>query len=261
VREKRFREDLYYRLNVIEIRTPPLRDRPGEIIPLAEYFIERSGDAHHRAALKLSDDARAALSGYALERASDPAFTQNLTTWNLGGSTSYLDTTARAGATYYYRVSAVSANGTSVPSGAAQTAALASPGSSKLSNISTRGFVGTGSSGLIAGFVVDGSSPKMVLVRASGPAIAAAPFNVPGTLPDPLLQVYSGSAVIASNRGWGGNAPVAAAAAEVGAFAWSDPSSNDAALLMTLSPGAYTAIVSGAGGDTGVSLVEVYDVE
>jgi len=65
VREKRFREDLYYRLNVIEIRTPPLRDRPGEIIPLAEYFIERSADAHHRAALKLSDDARAALSGYA----------------------------------------------------------------------------------------------------------------------------------------------------------------------------------------------------
>jgi beta-glucanase (GH16 family) len=203
----------------------------------------------------------AALSGYALERASDPAFTQNLTTWNLGGSTSYLDTTARAGATYYYRVSAVSANGTSVPSGAAQTAALASPGSSKLSNISTRGFVGTGSSGLIAGFVVDGSSPKMVLVRASGPAIAAAPFNVPGTLPDPLLQVYSGSAVIASNRGWGGNAPVAAAAAEVGAFAWSDPASGDSALLMTLSPGAYTAIVSGASGDTGVSLVEVYDVQ
>ena len=53
VREKRFREDLYYRLNVIEIRPPPLRDRPGEIIPLAEYFIERSADAHHRATLKL----------------------------------------------------------------------------------------------------------------------------------------------------------------------------------------------------------------
>jgi NtrC-family two-component system response regulator AlgB len=64
VREKRFREDLYYRLNVIEIRTPPLRDRPGEIVPLAEYFIERAAEMHHRAALKLSDEARAALSGY-----------------------------------------------------------------------------------------------------------------------------------------------------------------------------------------------------
>jgi NtrC-family two-component system response regulator AlgB len=64
VREKRFREDLYYRLNVIEIRVPPLRDRPGEIVPLAEYFIERAAEMHHRPALKLSDEARGALSGY-----------------------------------------------------------------------------------------------------------------------------------------------------------------------------------------------------
>ena len=64
VREKRFREDLYYRLNVIEIRVPALRDRPGEIIPMAENFIERSAETHHRASLKLSEEARAALSGY-----------------------------------------------------------------------------------------------------------------------------------------------------------------------------------------------------
>jgi NtrC-family two-component system response regulator AlgB len=64
VREKRFREDLYYRLNVIEIRVPPLRDRPGEIVPLAEYYSERSAQTHHKTTLKLSDEARAALSGY-----------------------------------------------------------------------------------------------------------------------------------------------------------------------------------------------------
>ena len=64
VREKRFREDLYYRLNVIEIRVPALRDRPGEIVPLAEYFIERSAATHHRPSLKLSEEARGALSGY-----------------------------------------------------------------------------------------------------------------------------------------------------------------------------------------------------
>src|SRR5271166_1455129 len=64
VRDKRFREDLYYRLNVIEIRVPSLRDRPGEIVPLAEYFIERSAQSHHKTALKLSDEARTALSGY-----------------------------------------------------------------------------------------------------------------------------------------------------------------------------------------------------
>jgi hypothetical protein len=50
-------------------------------------------------------------------------------------------------------------------------------------------------------------------------------------------------------------------AALVGAFAWSDPQSNDSALLVTLPPGPYTAHVSGASGDTGVALVEVYDVE
>jgi beta-glucanase (GH16 family) len=203
----------------------------------------------------------AAISGYTLQRASDPAFTQNLGTWNLGpGATAYLDAAVQPGSTYYYRVSAVSADGASDPA-AAQAAALASASDSRLLNISSRGLVGTGANSLIAGFVVGGSTPKTVLVRASGPALAASPFNVPGTLPDPQLQLYSGGAVLASNDGWGGSAPIIAAAAAVGAFAWSDPSSNDSALLMTLPPGAYTAVVSGASGDTGVSLVEVYDVQ
>jgi NtrC-family two-component system response regulator AlgB len=64
VREKRFREDLYYRLNVIEIRIPPLRERSGEIVPLAEYFIERAALVHHKPGLKLAPEARAALPAY-----------------------------------------------------------------------------------------------------------------------------------------------------------------------------------------------------
>jgi NtrC-family two-component system response regulator AlgB len=64
VREKRFREDLYYRINVIEIRIPPLRDRPGEIVPLAEHFIERAALVHHKPGLTLSAEARAALAAY-----------------------------------------------------------------------------------------------------------------------------------------------------------------------------------------------------
>ncbi len=203
----------------------------------------------------------AALSGYTLQRASDPAFTQNLTSWSVGAATSYLDNAVQPGGPYYYRVSAASANGTSDPSVAVQSAALASSSGSKFADISTRGFVGTGSNSLIGGFVIAGPSPKTVLIRASGPAIAASPFNVPGTLPDPQLQLYSGSTVLATNAGWQGNPAIANAAAEVGAFAWSDPTSNDAALLTTLVPGAYTAIVSGASGDTGVALVEVYDVQ
>src|SRR5271157_3519882 len=64
VREKRFREDLYYRLNVIEIRIPPLRDRPGEIGPLAEHFVERAALVHHKPGLTLAPEARNALAAY-----------------------------------------------------------------------------------------------------------------------------------------------------------------------------------------------------
>jgi hypothetical protein len=66
--------------------------------------------------------------------------------------------------------------------------------------------------------------------------------------------------VIETSQGWNGDAQSASVAASVGAFAWPASSSNDSLLLVTLPPGAYTAEVSGAGGDTGVALVEVYEV-
>lgn len=130
-------------------------------------------------------------------------------------------------------------------------------GASKLLNISTRGFVGTGASVMIAGFVIGGTVPKTVLVRATGPGLAE--FGVPGVLVDPELQLLSGATVVAKNIGWGGAAPIAAAAAQVGAFSWS-PGSKDSAILATLQPGNYTAQVTGASGDTGIALVEVYTV-
>ncbi|HEY5227267.1 MAG TPA: family 16 glycosylhydrolase [Opitutaceae bacterium] len=202
----------------------------------------------------------APVSGYTVQRASDSAFTQNVTTWSVGSATTYMDGSAQAGSTYYYRVSATTANGTSDASAPTQATSLAVTANSRLLNISARGFVGTGANSLIAGFVVGGADPKTVLIRASGPALAANPFNVPGTLPDPLLQVYSGSTVLNSNSGWAGDPEIISAASSVNAFTWQDPTSNDAAVLMTLQPGAYTAIVSGVSGDTGVSLLEVYDV-
>jgi YVTN family beta-propeller protein len=128
----------------------------------------------------------------------------------------------------------------------------------RLGNISSRAFVGTGGNVLISGFVIGGSTAKTVLIRASGPALT--PLGVTGVLPDPQLQLYSGNTVIYSNAGWGGNAAIAAAASSLGAFAWTNPSSNDSAILVTLSPGAYTAIISGVSGDTGVALAEIYDV-
>ncbi len=130
--------------------------------------------------------------------------------------------------------------------------------SPRIVNISARVQVGTGGNILIAGFAIGGNTSRTVLIRASGPALGE--FGVTGTLADPELQLFSGATVLQSNTAWGGNAQVAAAAASVGAFPWSSTGSKDSALLVTLPPGAYTAQVSGATGDTGIALVEVYEV-
>ena len=133
------------------------------------------------------------------------------------------------------------------------------PATPRLVNISARTQVGTGANILIAGFVIGGTTSKTVLIRASGPALV--PFGVTGTLPDPELQLYAASTLLEANTGWGGSSDIAAAAASVGAFTWSDATSADSALLITLPPGVYSAQVFGAGGDSGVALVEVYEVQ
>ena len=104
--------------------------------------------------------------------------------------------------------------------------------------------------------MIQGSAPKRVLIRASGPALGQAPFDIPGALQDPVLSLYSGQTLIDSNSGW--NPQLATDFANVGAFAW-QPNSRDSALLETLDPGAYTAQVSGASGDTGIALIEIFD--
>jgi hypothetical protein len=127
-----------------------------------------------------------------------------------------------------------------------------------LINLSARVMVGTNANILIAGFAIGGSSAVTVLVRASGPALQQ--FGVTGTLPDPELQIFSGSTVLATNIAWGGSPQIVGRASSVGAFAWTTPTSNDSAILITLPPGSYTAQVAGASNDSGVSLVEVYEV-
>jgi hypothetical protein len=125
----------------------------------------------------------------------------------------------------------------------------------RLSNISTRGPSLTGAKVMIGGFVISGSTPKTVLVRARGPSMIA--LGVTGVLANPVLNLYSGSTVIASNDDWG-SADNAAAVSATG-LAPSDP--NEAAILTTLSPGPYTAIVTGAAGTTGVAIVEVLEID
>ncbi len=129
----------------------------------------------------------------------------------------------------------------------------------QLVNISTRAFVGTASEILVAGFVIEGSTSQTVLIRASGPALT--PFGLVNPLADPQLQLFDGSLnLVASSFGWGGNSQIANAAAAVGAFSWTNSSSLDSAILITLPPGSYTAEISGQSGDTGVALIEVYAV-
>lgn len=155
--------------------------------------------------------------------------------------------------------------GGTVSAGASVTVAAASNAvnNAQLIAISGRSYVGTGTQVLVAGFVISGTTPKTVLVRASGPALG--PQGVNTFLPDPELQLFkitNGTAqMIDQNTGWGNNTNAAAIKAEAAAlhdFAWPDGSA-DSALLVTLQPGLYTAQVSGASGDTGTSLVEVYD--
>jgi hypothetical protein len=125
----------------------------------------------------------------------------------------------------------------------------------RLINVSVRKHLG---SGLTMGFVVGGATPAKVLVRGIGPTLGA--FGVPGTVVDPQLTLFNSSSVkIGENNDWGGTAPLTAAFASVGAFALPS-TSKDAALLVTLAPGNYTAQVTGVNGTTGVALVEVYEV-
>jgi hypothetical protein len=128
-------------------------------------------------------------------------------------------------------------------------------GVGRLINISTRAEVHTGAEIETAGFVIGGTTSKKVLIRASGPALI--PYGITNYLADPTLTLFSGSTSIAQNDDWSG-ADVAAAADASGAFSWT-PGSKDAAILITLAPGAYTAQVTGKAGN-GIALVEVYEV-
>jgi uncharacterized protein (DUF1800 family) len=126
----------------------------------------------------------------------------------------------------------------------------------RLANLSTRAQVGTGGNVMISGFVVGDGAPKKILIRAIGPALTA--FAIAGTLGDPVLSLYDANGVLlGTNDDW--SAGDASTMSSVGAFALT-PGSRDAALVATLSPGAYTAQVSGAGSTTGVALLEIYDV-
>jgi len=139
---------------------------------------------------------------------------------------------------------------------------VAGAGGARLVNLSARAQVGTGANVLIPGFVVSGAGGKTLLIRAVGPGLAR--FGVAGLLPDPQLQVVppGGGSVLAANDNWGAfpdQSALEAARVAVSAFSLGG-STLDAALLVTLPAGEFTAPTSGVADGTGVALVELYDL-
>ena len=131
--------------------------------------------------------------------------------------------------------------------------------SAMLANISTRGAVKTGDNVMIGGFILGGSStmPARVVVRAIGPSLAQS--GVPNSLADPTLTLFnSNGEAIGSNDNWPDDA---AQAAQLQALAIAPQSLAESAIVTTLPPGAYTAIVAGKSGGTGIGLIEVYYVQ
>jgi len=138
--------------------------------------------------------------------------------------------------------------GASMPGVLAQGA----PPAIHLANISTRLAVGSGDNVLIAGFIVTGTQPKRILVRGLGPQLP-----VSENLADPRLALHDSSgATVAANDNWRDTQQE-----ELQATSIAPRNDYDSAIVKSLNPGAYTVVLSGKGGTTGVGLVEVYDLD
>jgi hypothetical protein len=151
-------------------------------------------------------------------------------------------------------------NSKGAPAGAAMVEFYdAAPTSNtRLVNLSVLTRVGGDAGSLTVGFVVDGNAPKKLLIRAVGPTIGA--MGVSGVLADPQLALHRGPDRLQENDNWSGDANLQTVFNQVGAFGFLDAASKDAAMVVTVEPGAYSAIVSGANGTSGVALVEIYEV-
>ncbi|MEO8439278.1 MAG: sialidase family protein [Spartobacteria bacterium] len=122
-------------------------------------------------------------------------------------------------------------------------------------NISTREMVGTGENVLIGGFIVSGTTPKQVILRGIGPSLAAA--GLTDVLQDPILEVHdSTGTLLFSNDNWRDTQETAIAATGL-----QPNDEREAAILATLDPGSYTAILQGKNSTTGNALVEAYDLD
>jgi sugar lactone lactonase YvrE len=133
---------------------------------------------------------------------------------------------------------------------------------SHLGNISTRLQTGTGDNVLIAGFIIQGSAPKKVIIRAAGPSLMK--FGVSNALINPRLELHDTNKTIGMNDDWQttqiGGVITSDQVAEIQNSGLAPSDSAESAVIATLPPGNYTSIVTGVNGGTGIGIVEVYDL-
>ncbi|MEI6588473.1 MAG: peptidylprolyl isomerase [Verrucomicrobiota bacterium] len=190
--------------------------------------------------------------------------------WNFNGtaiagatSSTYLIQAAGSSKAGNYTCTITNAAGSTTTS-LASLSVITSQNPGRLVNLSVLTMDGPGSQLLTIGFVSGGAATlgsEQLLIRATGPALTN--FSVANVLADPMLTLYQGSNVIASNDNWGSTATniaaVNAADAATGAFTLPSSTSLDAALVQTLPSGGYTIQVAGKGAQVGNALAEVYD--
>jgi hypothetical protein len=131
-----------------------------------------------------------------------------------------------------------------------------SASASQLANISTRGLVLTSSNVMIGGFILGGNGNTHVVVRGIGPSLAQA--GIPDFLVDPTLELHdSNGALLVSNDNWQDDS---ASASQLIALGLAPQNSAESGIYVSLPPGAFTAILAGKNGGTGIGLLEVYNV-
>ena len=119
---------------------------------------------------------------------------------------------------------------------------------------------------MIGGFIVQGTGTKRVIIRAIGPELGAPPYNLPGALADPTLELHNvAGALIGSNDNWQttivGGIITSSQVSDIQSSGLAPTDASESAIIADLAPGNYTAIVSGVGNTPGVALVEVYDLD
>jgi len=175
--------------------------------------------------------------------------------------TGAINGTPTGSGTFVVTITATNSSGTST---ATLTITIAGPPYARIANFSARAISGPGSLSMIVGFVVSGNG-KNLLIRGVGPGLAA--LGIVSPLNDPMLALYSGNSVIATNSNWqttsGGQAQgpiITATDTQVGAFALQSANA-DTAVLVTVNQGPYTANVLSPNGSSGVALAEIYDAD